>query len=582
MWIALVAHERRPAAAAAAAAAGPAEAEADDDDEDERQNELFGRHFRLGARLEVARPRHATGVAVRWTARGTARAKAAAKEPPRSAAPKFRCPRCGQTFGSWLLCLQHLRDSRHAPERESHEDTATCARRWMAMCTIDAKDLETERSKGECEAPMAESAEPEARQSAMLLVGLAHGQHCPAVADGLVADAAQCGDRHGCTVWALPWGLSAHCPRSEAADGRLARAVEELECIVRFYLPDFRRGSAAVGGALARPAAEAAGARPAAWQEGTVDDIIAWFERMQHQQEEDSDGENGGEGAAGTGTPLSAAAPPFVPEGVACCVAGLRVLVLCGLPGSGKSTLAARLSSEFGWGAVNQDELGSRQACMKAARQVLRRPGGRLVVDRCNVDPAQRSVWVQLALQEFGLGALHLGCAWLDVPEEECDQRVLQRFGHRTLLPEAASLRVIRGFAAGLRPPSAGEGFARLWRLASDADHELFWAELSAAEGGERPSDHAPAEAAGVASGTPLAAAGAAGDSLDEPAAAPSSASVPLPALRLGGAGGRGREPSPPRQGAVLPSGAPASAAEPPTDLGAPPPPRRWLDGRGG
>eukprot|EP00411_Alexandrium_monilatum_P091689 CAMPEP_0175761808 /NCGR_PEP_ID=MMETSP0097-20121207/66861_1 /TAXON_ID=311494 /ORGANISM="Alexandrium monilatum, Strain CCMP3105" /LENGTH=220 /DNA_ID=CAMNT_0017071415 /DNA_START=15 /DNA_END=673 /DNA_ORIENTATION=+ len=202
---------------------------------------------------------------------------------------------------------------------------------------------------------------------------------------------------------------------------------------------------------------------------------------MVQQQEEDSDDEDQ---AAGSG--LSAAAPPFVPRGLASRASWLRMLVLCGLPGSGKSTLAARLRAELGWEVVNQDALGSRQACMKAARDHLRSPGGRVVIDRCNADVSQRAVWVQLALQEFGLGALEIGCVWLDVPAEECDRRVLGRFGHRTLPPQASSLRVIRGFAASWEPPTAEEGFARLWRLASALDSEAFWAELrTARESGE-------------------------------------------------------------------------------------------------
>lgn len=50
-------------------------------------------------------------------------------------------------------------------------------------------------------------------------------------------------------------------------------------------------------------------------------------------------------------------------------------------------------SSGSKWCVVNQDTLGSRQACLKVARNALTRPPnerGHIVIDRCNVTGA---VW---------------------------------------------------------------------------------------------------------------------------------------------------------------------------------------------
>ena len=51
--------------------------------------------------------------------------------------------------------------------------------------------------------------------------------------------------------------------------------------------------------------------------------------------------------------------------------AGLRLVVLVGLPGCGKSWLAARRFAPAGWDVVSQDQLGSRRRCEAAASAAL-------------------------------------------------------------------------------------------------------------------------------------------------------------------------------------------------------------------
>merc|ERR1719329_1077518 len=105
---------------------------------------------------------------------------------------------------------------------------------------------------------------------------------------------------------------------------------------------------------------------------------------MFQQQDDDT----GGEQDSSSSIAVEAANQPATPSNLSTigseAKAALRVLVLCGLPGSGKSTLAARLQRELGWMVVNQDTLGSRQACMKVTRDALKSPSGRVVIDRCN------------------------------------------------------------------------------------------------------------------------------------------------------------------------------------------------------
>ncbi|CAK9117676.1 unnamed protein product [Durusdinium trenchii] len=148
-----------------------------------------------------------------------------------------------------------------------------------------------------------------------------------------------------------------------------------------------------------------------------------------------------------------------------------KMLILVGFPGSGKSCVAARLAAHLGYDIVNQDTLGDRKACVQAAREALAECR-RLVVDRCNCTRLQRRVWLELA-DDYEVGA---ACIWLDIPEEICDERVLQRFGHRTLPPEDKSLEVIDGFAQRFEPPMEAEGFVR-WRVKDDGDLEEALAE---------------------------------------------------------------------------------------------------------
>ncbi|KAH8045860.1 DNA-3'-diphospho-5'-guanosine diphosphatase [Aureococcus anophagefferens] len=116
----------------------------------------------------------------------------------------------------------------------------------------------------------------------------------------------------------------------------------------------------------------------------------------------------------------------------------------------GKSTLAAALAAR-GWTVVNQDRLGNRKRCERAAAAALA-AGGRVVVDRCNHDAAQRGHWLRLLAAGGGGGAY---AVWLDAPEDLCVARVLGRVGHRTLPPTPKSAKVARGFRNSFVAPRA-------------------------------------------------------------------------------------------------------------------------------
>jgi len=128
---------------------------------------------------------------------------------------------------------------------------------------------------------------------------------------------------------------------------------------------------------------------------------------------------------------------------------------------------AARLAKE-GWDVINQDTLGSREACASLS------DGRHIFIDRCNVSSNQRQLWLCLA-DEFECCA---GCIWLDVHPDECGQRVLQRFNHPTLAAQPESLGVIWSFADRFEPPDEAEGFV-LWRARTEPEIALQLKDLA-------------------------------------------------------------------------------------------------------
>jgi len=366
---------------------------------------------------------------------------------------------------SWSTCLEHLRNTDHAPPEPPkgngpREDTSACLRRWMAACSAAARGEFPTASSG-----VQSKSEAIARVKLLRIPRLSCSTRCSAVVNHLALECIRCADRHSCCVWLQAHGLEL---RASGGDVDFAAVAEDLMTVLRFAIPDIEDKSERDGNAFQ------AESEPA-------DASSLWTQWMQCmvEQQAGEDVRDDADRAAGGMSSLRATALPFVPLEVACQAASLRMLVLCGLPGSGKSTLAARLRVELGWTIVNQDTLTSRQACMKAARAAFKEGDtGKVVIDRCNFNVAQRAPWVQLAIHEFGLQSHELCCVWLDVPAEECNRRVLTRLGHNSLPPRASSLEVIRRFADFWQQPDAKEGFGSVRRLASDIDIETLCAEM--------------------------------------------------------------------------------------------------------
>ncbi|HEY1660303.1 MAG TPA: AAA family ATPase [Candidatus Sulfotelmatobacter sp.] len=173
------------------------------------------------------------------------------------------------------------------------------------------------------------------------------------------------------------------------------------------------------------------------------------------------------EEAADTGEPQAEATEPVpistpkVPAASARPPKGVVVLAI-GLPGSGKSTWFKRhnlspLSSDMVRSLLfddvreqrYQDLVFSNLRSLLKARLIAKRPTN--YVDATNLSPHERQHWIKLA-KDYNY---EVHAVFFDVPLEVCIERHQRR---DRVVPED----VMRRMAAKLKPPSFGEGFAKI------------------------------------------------------------------------------------------------------------------------
>lgn len=131
------------------------------------------------------------------------------------------------------------------------------------------------------------------------------------------------------------------------------------------------------------------------------------------------------------------------------------LVVLVGLPGAGKSTFCAALAaSSETWCVVSQDELGSRADFENELVAALKVKGARVVADRCNVKPEDRTRLLERCFHPEGAVAVHF-----ITDKEECIRRVAGRTGHPTI-GYGRGRPAVESMAQALRAPSVSEGFA--------------------------------------------------------------------------------------------------------------------------
>lgn len=112
-----------------------------------------------------------------------------------------------------------------------------------------------------------------------------------------------------------------------------------------------------------------------------------------------------------------------------------RVFILVGVPGSGKSTYVQKLKDHYlnhTWCVINQDKLGSRNACIDAMHGALDR-GESVIVDRCNTTKSQRKLWIDVANYHT---TETITVIQLVTDPEECIARIHFRKNHETITEE--------------------------------------------------------------------------------------------------------------------------------------------------
>ena len=104
---------------------------------------------------------------------------------------------------------------------------------------------------------------------------------------------------------------------------------------------------------------------------------------------------------------------------------------------------------------ISQDEAGSRGVVEDQLGRLGKVSGARLVLDRCNGDPAERAYMRELAMLPMGA---RTACIFFDAPAAECERRAAARTDHPTI-PYGRGGAAVRAMARGLVAPSAAEGW---------------------------------------------------------------------------------------------------------------------------
>jgi len=175
-------------------------------------------------------------------------------------------------------------------------------------------------------------------------------------------------------------------------------------------------------------------------------------------------------------SPNSSPATPVIPPD-----SHTEIVVFVGPPCLGKSTFFRTHFASAGYVHVNQDTLGSRPKCIKAAEEALRE-GKSCVIDNTNRDVQTRKYYLDMAkrLQVparcFSFqGSVEL--AWHNNLYRAFARpaSVVAREPDRTLVPYTA----IMGFADAYEAPSVKEGFAEVrdvpWVFEGSEEERRHW-----------------------------------------------------------------------------------------------------------
>lgn len=135
----------------------------------------------------------------------------------------------------------------------------------------------------------------------------------------------------------------------------------------------------------------------------------------------------------------------------------MKIIVLVGIPGSGKSSFAKKYKK---YKIISQDELKSRYMCLSAFRTYLKE-GKNIIVDRCNINRMQRTLWINIA-KEFGA---EIDCINFIINPEIAIKRIQERKEHPTIKEDTTLdkiTQIVHNFINTYEAPTLEEGFKKL------------------------------------------------------------------------------------------------------------------------
>ncbi|KAK9581022.1 DNA kinase/phosphatase Pnk1 [Aspergillus fumigatus] len=154
-----------------------------------------------------------------------------------------------------------------------------------------------------------------------------------------------------------------------------------------------------------------------------------------------------------------------------------ELVIFCGSPGAGKSTFYWNHLQPLGYERVNQDNLKTRQKCIKVAKEFLT-AGASVVVDNTNADPNTRAEWVRVAKESN----VPIRCVYFTSSPELCKHNNAVRAANRSLNPESrARLPGIAfdDFLKRFKEPTMEEGFSDIvrvdFRFQGDDEAKRIW-----------------------------------------------------------------------------------------------------------
>ncbi|KAH1910462.1 hypothetical protein KXW02_002446 [Aspergillus fumigatus] len=154
-----------------------------------------------------------------------------------------------------------------------------------------------------------------------------------------------------------------------------------------------------------------------------------------------------------------------------------ELVIFCGSPGAGKSTFYWNHLQPLGYERVNQDNLKTRQKCIKVAKEFLT-AGASVVVDNTNADPNTRAEWVRVAKESN----VPIRCVYFTSSPELCEHNNAVRAANRSLNPESRAR--LPGIAFGdflkrFKEPTMEEGFSDIvrvdFRFQGDDEAKRIW-----------------------------------------------------------------------------------------------------------